>query len=603
MEAFKLRTLKSGVEYEHLFPGANGGDHTVKRDASLDNTMQYIPKVVRKTLGQTEKIAKHLKGKTVYETCKKLWHFVYEHIQYRKDKQGYEQIRSPARTWHDRRTGVDCDCYSVFISSVLSNLGIPHILRITKYRQNYFQHIYPIVPNGSSYITMDCVTDRFDYEVPFSEKKDYPMELQFLDGVPNLDGGDDLGELGKLIKKNLAKKAAGLPLKTGGAKKQNLFQKIKAKAKAAPPPAPGSSTDAPKPKKKKFLGKVLNKINKINPATVLLRNGVLASMKLNVKKVASRLRWSYLTPDQAAQKGIDPERFKRLVATRQKLENIFYGAGGKIENLKKAILGGKGNKDKAVSGLGVLPISESLDYIDVHTPLQTLLGPEIYYAENVDGMEGFAGLGELGEPLSLTSVAAAAGVIAGIVGSLKQIGDIFKGKGKGSDDFDESKTEETTTAITDSSPATQNIIAADQPNNAALTTASLQDETTQQQNENTAFNTASAMQEENEESLLPTVKGSMEQSLTTSTEKTMPPAIQPGTTDNKESFWTKNKSWLKPTAMVGGGIAVIAIGYYLSKPKKKALRPQGLSGFHNRKKKKNHHRSAKHKRKIAVALL
>src|SRR3569833_3112811 len=51
------------------------------------------------------------------------------------------------------------------------------------------------------------------------------------------------------------------------------------------------------------------------------------------------------------------------------------------------------------------------------------------------------GLGQLGEPITLTSIAAAAGVIAGIVGALKQVGDIFGGGKKESADFDESKTD------------------------------------------------------------------------------------------------------------------------------------------------------------------
>ena len=40
---------------------------------------------------------------------------------------------------------------------------------------------------------------------------------------------------------------------------------------------------------------MLNAVNKVNPATVLLRNGILASMKLNMRNVAARLRWSYLS--------------------------------------------------------------------------------------------------------------------------------------------------------------------------------------------------------------------------------------------------------------------------------------------------------------------
>src|SRR5258706_1846058 len=233
------------------------------------------------------------------------------------------------------------------------------------------------------------------------------MDLQYLNGFD----GDGMEELGKIVKRNMAKnKSASLP---------KAAKKIKKKSNLKTTASSGSSVPPVKKKKKGILKKVVSKINKFNPATILLRNGVLASMKLNVKNVAGRLRWSYLTPEQASAKGIDAAKFQKLVATRQKLENIFSVAGGKIANLKKAILGGKGNKDKAVNGLGMLPMVEWSSYLNEYTPIAQLLGPETYYEENIEGMEG---LGQLGEPLTLTSIAAAAGVIAGIVGALKQVG-------------------------------------------------------------------------------------------------------------------------------------------------------------------------------------
>jgi hypothetical protein len=304
-------------------------------------------------------------------------------------------------------------------------------------------------------IIIDCVTDFFNYEVPYSEKKDYPMDLQYLNGFD----GDGMDELGKIIKRNMAAKSKKpLPQK---AKKANppkhpnpiplkkavpaLLNKIKSKVASRPAPAAQVSSQPSVPavnkKKKGVFKKVLNVVNKVNPATVLLRNGVLAAMKLNIKNVAARLRWSYLTPQQAVAKGIDPAKFQKLVTTRQKLEKIFYGAGGKETNLKKAILDGKGNKDKAVSGLGMLPMNEWAGYMSEYTPLEQLLGTQIYYSENVEGMERFRGFGGLGEPVTLTAVGAAMGVIAGIVAALKQIGEVFKKNQPGSEDFDESKTD------------------------------------------------------------------------------------------------------------------------------------------------------------------
>lgn len=604
MEAQKKRNIKSGEEYSHLFPKAENSFSTIRTNANVTHTVAFIPKVVNETLDHTKKIAQLLKGKTTYETCSNIWHFVYQHIAYRKDQEGYEQIRSPARTWHDRKKGVDCDCYSVFISSILTNCKIPHILRITKYHRDYFQHIYPVVVFQEKEIVMDCVTDQFNYEVPYSEKKDYPMDLQYLNGLDDYQ----IGQLGK-VKKSIAKKA--LPI---AKKKISLLNKVKAKKTTKP----STTNNQPKQKKKKkgVLKKVLNKVNKVNPATVLLRNGILAAMKLNIKNIAKRLRWSYLTPEQAAQKGIDPQKFQRLLATRQKLEKIFYGAGGNEKNLKKAMLGGKGNKDKAVNGLDGFSLA-GIEYMNVYTPLPQLLGPEVYYSENV---EGFEGLGQLGEPITLASVGAAMGVLAGIVAALKQIGDIFP---KGSQDFDEKANEAaennapvpgtTTVPNTDSSTPTQ--IPTDKTSvEESFKTSNDSPVSNSTANSETDYSTATkplittnedsdTVVEEKDDSLLPT----------TTNQTTIPATTDTGNTPDptKETFWDKNKSWLKPVAIGVGGISLIAIGFAVLKPKHPSNKssPQSLSGIP--KKRKKHKRKLKHKsktkphpqKKTAVALL
>jgi hypothetical protein len=445
MEARKQRTIKSGTEYDHLFPSANVDTHTVMKDAGVGDTVAFIPKVVYKTLDHTKGIASVLKGRNDYETCRNIWHFVYGHIAYRKDKDGYEQIRSPARSWHDRKAGVDCDCYTTFISSILTNSGIRHKLRITKYHRDYFQHIYPIAELPDRQVAIDCVTDKFDYEVPYSEKKDYKMDLQYLNGIGSLDGYDDgymegMGELGKLFKKKAGGGSSG-----GGKKKGGFLKKVGQGIKKAA--------------KKVNLKKVLNVVNKFNPATVALRNGVLASMKLNIGNVGKRLRWSYITPEQAKAKKMDMGKWNKLVEARKKLEKIFYGAGGKPENMKKAILNGKGNKNHEVHGLdgfGALynhrtgklhrPMAMNnrmrhvsamhphhpVNRLHRNMPIREVIGNEMFDSENPVGE-----LGELGEPITAATIAAASGVIAAIASTLKKIGDIFGGKGKGSEDFDE----------------------------------------------------------------------------------------------------------------------------------------------------------------------
>lgn len=614
MEATKRRHIKSGKEYDHLFPIAEGNNSTIRKNANVYHTVAFIPKVVNETLQQTKQLSAHLNANNIYETCKNIWHFVYEHINYKKDATGYEQIRSPARAWHDRFTGVDCDCYSVFISSILSNLGIPHTLRITKYHRDYFQHIYPVVPFQSGYITLDCVTDQFNYEVPFSEKKDYPMDLQYLSGLEDNDAiygpGDGMEELGKIIQRKMSGGKKPLPMKSKTPvplKKVTPLMKKKAgllnKGNTPNPvQTPNPLSNGKKPKKKPF-GKILNVVNKANPATVLLRNGILASMKLNIKNTAGRLRWSYLTPQQASEKSIDPAKFQKLINTRMKLEKIFFGAGGNPKNLKKAILSGKGNKDKAVNGLEDFGMIDTggVQYLSAYTPMTELLGTEIYYDENINGMEG---LGQLGEPITMSSIAAAAGVIAGIVAMLKDVGNIFQKKTKEAEDFDEAKNEQAEKETPIPPGATQPIL----PEVITKTNTEVKENISQpnvpvkdEPANNVLVKSNNELPAEVKNEVMP---GNTSENNVTIKENT----DNPGGGNDNPGFWEKNKKWLKPVAIGVGGLTIIGIGFAMMKGGKtqnKSSPPgKGLSGAPNYKKRKNHKRNkSNHQKKKSVALL
>jgi hypothetical protein len=579
MEAAANRQIADGRAYAHLFPVATGIIKTIKTDATVGDTLSFIQKIVPETLQQTEGIARVLKGNTVYDTCRNIWHFVYRHIRYRKDKDGYEQVRSPRRSWDDRKKGVDCDCYTTFISSILCNLRIPHILRITKYGKPHFQHIYPVVPDRGRCITVDCVTDKFDYEVPYSEKKDVQMDLQYLDGldallpysstedriINGLDGDDEFGELG-LFGKKKKKKAA-----------ENNDPM------ANPDAVPGTG----KKKKKGFFKKVLNVANKLNPVTLALRNGVLVAMKLNIGKIGSRLRWSYLSPNAAKAKGIDMGRYQQLVKTRQKLEDIFSNAGGNPANMKKAILKGKGNKDHAVNGLlglGAIMQDEGIMGMNIYTPLAELLGPDIYNDENVHGMEGFQGFGALGEPATLASVAAASSVIAAIAASLKKIGDIFRGKKtEGSEDFSENAE---TAAASDVNAVKEAAPAAAATNPA--TAAAAANFTTSDDGGNPSPSTTSVARIASES----TGTGAED---TTDTGGNLPAASAAAKTpEDKKGFWEQNKKWLIPT-----GIGVGVIGAYMATRSKSTAPTARSHALNGPPAKKNHQRKKSHQSKTS----
>ncbi|MGZ3867267.1 MAG: hypothetical protein ACXVNR_13015, partial [Bacteroidia bacterium] len=184
MEARKKVELQSLEPYRYLFPKARFIDHTVKRGATVADTVSTIPKIIKQTAWQVQRFCdQELSGLSTYEVCAKLWDFVKYHIEYIPDRRGIEEVRSPRRFIADAKG--DCDCGSTFIGSCLFYKEIPFVLRITQYdNKGYYQHIYPVVilPDGKE-IVVDFVVDKFNFEQPYTKKKDTKMELQFFDGI------------------------------------------------------------------------------------------------------------------------------------------------------------------------------------------------------------------------------------------------------------------------------------------------------------------------------------------------------------------------------------------------------------------------------------
>ncbi len=430
------RHIRSGDEFNHLFPTTQGEFITVNKYAFLNDTLDLMERVFHSTLDDTKKATlyfKSLKPKNEYEMCRNIWRFCFSHLQYTRDEEGKEQVRRPARTWRDRKAGVDCDCMSVFIGSILMNLGIPFSLRLTKNGGDEFEHVYPVAHTQNGLIKMDAVINRFNEEAPHTEKKDIRiMELQYLNGVDNRHlfsvETDDNFEFDALIDNDYPIDAQSLLLdETDLEGFRDRFRNFKKKVSNVTKKINTKNI-------KDTLKKGLHIVNKINPAVALLRLGVLASMKLNVMQVASKLRFAYWSDQTAKRNQIHPAKFTALKRIREKLEKIFFNAGGKAENLRKAVLEGKGNRDRRVTlnGLGevIFPISDE-------DSLRSILGDELYHG----GLYEEEGINGLGEVATATAIAAASAVIGTISALIKKLGALFP---KGSPQDEQEQVQENT---------------------------------------------------------------------------------------------------------------------------------------------------------------
>lgn len=404
------RPIRSGRDYDKYFPRPESQDRVIIEDGEVGDTVDLMKRVVWRYIDDTKRIAPVLRGASKRATAENIWNFLYHHIQYKLDKRGLEQLRRPARSWADRKSGIDCDCFSIFISSILTNLQIPHSFRITKYGGPHFQHVYVVVPTEGEMLVIDPVLSRFNYEKPFSEHKDFPMNLKGIDvavlsghgsdehsevllGFPDFDALGEASEQEQLdamyqylvstrnaVAANpstiahiedpsafikmldyaishwysdkrdealeiLAQNEERLNLKNGfsgyqddddweddslGAAKRGFFKRVGDFAKRV-----GRGI-------KKTAQKAGKAIIRYNPLSVTARLGFLAAMKINLKSMASKLKWAYATQQQAAQKGVSAGQWQRAKQALAKIERLYADKlQGKRSALRDAILKGR----------------------------------------------------------------------------------------------------------------------------------------------------------------------------------------------------------------------------------------------------------------------
>ena len=403
------RVIKDGSRYNSYFPPPDERDRVIINDGEVTDTVELMEKVVWKYLDDTKRIAPLLRRPSTLETCKAIWEFIYGYVQYKLDKRGLEQLRRPARSWAERATGVDCDCMSIFASSILTNLKIPHKFRITKYSQDSWQHVYVIVPTtgANNYCVIDAVVSEFNYEKKYTDKMDYDMNLKGIN-VAVLSGVSGNDHYDAVMATSLS--GIGLGATTNQSDLDKLYQNLVATRNAvAQNPGLVSTVDDPQAlikmldyaiqywytdkrnealdvlakneaqlnmrngistmngldydndelalsgiNVKGFFTNVKNTVKtvgqkvgqaakvavkavvKYNPLSIAARGGFLLAMKLNLGKMASKLKWAYGSQQQAAAKGVNAATLeKTLKLTPLRRSKLTPLRRSKLTPLKK----------------------------------------------------------------------------------------------------------------------------------------------------------------------------------------------------------------------------------------------------------------------------
>ena len=196
-------TYERLTDYSHLIDTADNTDQLT--GYGFDGaTLKTLVNVCQRYRHQVAKLADHLKADTPDQSAFNIWHWLHCNVKYNYDTAGKEEIRTPARTWADRKRGVDCDCLSVFTACLLLNMGYSPKFEIVAFSNKpQYSHIF-VNLNG---MAIDRVLPMFNRRPSLISK------TMFMDiPVYQLSGVDDteiMNGLNGLYSSTLSKIAAG----------------------------------------------------------------------------------------------------------------------------------------------------------------------------------------------------------------------------------------------------------------------------------------------------------------------------------------------------------------------------------------------------------
>lgn len=128
--------------------------------------------------------------KATYNGLWALWRWVKNNIQYIEDPDGVQWVKDPARLYSDGSG--DCKSFTLFIISVLQNLGIPYIIRFTSYIKGSKRvtHVYPVAILNGKEVILDAVWYAFDSQKSYTYKQDFNFKI----------GSNKIGDMTKVYR-------------------------------------------------------------------------------------------------------------------------------------------------------------------------------------------------------------------------------------------------------------------------------------------------------------------------------------------------------------------------------------------------------------------
>lgn len=170
-----------------LMPPVEGKTNIVNQFGITSDIISVAKKHYESNYLQSKPIAKYFQGATITETCKNIWNWTRENIKYKIDVAGKQDIKSPSSVVTSGFA--DCKGLSIFILSVLQNLGIKSNFRYACYRGTEVTHVYVVAYDEQGRtIGVDACIACFNLEKPNIYYKDVMTQISTISGIGNAIG-------------------------------------------------------------------------------------------------------------------------------------------------------------------------------------------------------------------------------------------------------------------------------------------------------------------------------------------------------------------------------------------------------------------------------
>lgn len=211
----------NGKHLLNYLPPYKGNEVIIKKNQNTDDIINGILDAHRNHAKDYSNISSFFIGSTPRQTCKNIWKFLKDNVNYRIETEDRQTIKTPAAIIATgNTTGSDCKNYSLFTAGILQDLNrkgltkIPFCFRFSSYKlfSDIPEHVFVVAYPGTDHeIWIDAVLREFDY------KKDYTYKI---DKKPMLVG---IAGIGAVKKETLLKKGTKVVLKVAASPARTAF--------------------------------------------------------------------------------------------------------------------------------------------------------------------------------------------------------------------------------------------------------------------------------------------------------------------------------------------------------------------------------------------